>query len=341
MEKRTSLIAFVHIPKTAGGTVINMLGRACSRAALHDAGNVLRDLDRSAKKVTRRPGGWERWERQGGRVTAGHLPYGLFREHLPAETRYITLLREPVDRVLSHYHSHLRPRGTAIDGRRRARGLPLAASVEEALERRLPDVTNLATRFLCGDPSPMGTLPPQALDDAKANLRRFAFVGIQERFDESVVLLQRTLGLGVVPYVNRHISIGRPGVDEIPDEQRKLIVEHNKLDAELFALAQTLFENAVAHAGDGFAAAVEELRALSEQADQAAMETARHWLDRELPLGTAKRKAALFDAAGTAGVSLAALKRVAAQAALRAEPDHEGQMVWTRDSGDTAQRQAN
>jgi len=64
MEKRTSLIAFVHIPKTAGGTVINMLGRACSRAALHDAGNVLRDPDRSAKKVTRRPGGWERWERQ-------------------------------------------------------------------------------------------------------------------------------------------------------------------------------------------------------------------------------------------------------------------------------------
>jgi hypothetical protein len=324
------LIAFVHIPKTAGGTATNMLAGAYSRAAVRDAGNFMRDPDRSAKKVTRRPGGWERWQRKGGRVTVGHLPYGLFREHLPTDTRYITLLRKPVDRVLSHYHGHLRLTGTPRDQRKLERGLVLAASVEDALRMRLPELTNLATRFLCGNPSPMGELPVDALDDAKANLREFAFVGIQERFEESVVLLQRTFSLGLVPYVNRHVSMDRPTVDAIPDEQRALIEEHNRLDAELYSFAQELFEDAVAAADDGFAADVEKLRALSADADRAAIENARDWLDRELPPGSSKPKAALFAAADAAGVSAAALKRVSTQSSVQREPDHTGQMIWTR-----------
>src|SRR4051812_9251716 len=37
------LVAFIHIPKTAGGTAKDMLMRAYSRTALHNAGNYLRD----------------------------------------------------------------------------------------------------------------------------------------------------------------------------------------------------------------------------------------------------------------------------------------------------------
>jgi hypothetical protein len=69
---------------------------------VHDAGNYLRAPEKTVRKVARRPGGWDRWRRAGGRVTIGHVPYALFREHLPADTRYVTFLREPIDRVLSH-----------------------------------------------------------------------------------------------------------------------------------------------------------------------------------------------------------------------------------------------
>jgi hypothetical protein len=258
------LIAFVHIPKTAGATVTTMFSRAYSKAGLDDAGNYMRGPENAARKLTRRPGGWEIWQRRGGRVTAGHVPYRIFREHLPPDALYMTFLREPVDRVLSHYYRHIhRTHAHTSPGPRQDR----AESLEQALvELRLPQVNNLATRFLCGHPSRDDDLAASALDDAKANLRNFAFVGIQERFDESLVLLQRTLGLRAVPYVNRHVSAegGRPLVDEIPDEQRRLIAEFNQLDAELYEFGVALFEKAVAGAGDGFADDVDALRSRSD-----------------------------------------------------------------------------
>jgi hypothetical protein len=310
------LLAFVHIPKTAGGTATTMFARAYSPAAVHDAGNYLRNPETVSNR-TGPPGGWERWHRNGGRVSVGHVPYGVFRRWLPPDTSYMTFLREPVDRVLSHYYRHIHhPELTPTErAERRQEGRATAGSIEEALvELHVPQVTNLATRFLCGDPSPMGELPASALDDAKANLRRFTFVGIQERFEESIVLLQRALGLEPTPYLNRHVSVegGRPTVEEIPAEQRALIEEHNSLDMELYEFGLELFAEAIAAAEDRFAADVERLRALSADANAEANEAARIWLERDAPAG-AVPAGTLRPAAREAGVPIAALKRMVKQ----------------------------
>jgi hypothetical protein len=324
------LIAFVHIPKTAGATVTNMFIRAYSKAGVHPAGNYMTGPVQTETKVTRRPGGWEVWQRKGGRVTVGHVPYRVFRRHLPLDALYMTFLREPVDRVLSHYYRHIHhPHLTPAQRRQaRDRGRERAASLEEALvEMRLPQLTNLATRFLCGHPSRGDELAPSALDDAKAALRNFAFVGIQERFEESLVLLQRMLGLDLVPYMNRHVSVegGRPAVDEIPAEQRALIEEHNRLDLELYRFGLELFEEAVARAGDGLAAESEELLALSTELSDDAIRTTREWLDRELPPGTSKSVSELRTEAKAAGVSLSALKLVMRRLDLRAGREGHGE----------------
>jgi hypothetical protein len=260
------LLAFVHIPKTAGGTVTSMLTAAYSRQAVRDAGNYARA--RAPEKIERKI---KSSLRRGGRVAAGHTPYGAFREYLPPDTRYMTFLREPVDRVLSHYYRHIHRKQSRSPARRqhrletpgKIRTDAKADSLEEALvEMHLPQISNLATRFLCGHPSlPMtAPLPASALRDAKESLREFAFVGIQERVEESLVLLQRMLGLGSIPYRDRHVSSDRPAVDEISDEERALIEEHNQLDAELYRFGLGLFEDAVAAAGERFAAEVAALR---------------------------------------------------------------------------------
>jgi hypothetical protein len=325
------LIAFVHIPKTAGATARNMLAAAYSRAALHDAGNYLTSPERTVTKLKRHAGKWEDWLRKGGRVTAGHVPYWLFREYLPEDTRYMTFLRDPIDRVLSHYYRHIHGPQLSRAERmaRQRRGRNTAGSVTEALtEMQLPELNNLATRFLCGEARLPRSLPASAVDDAKANLRQFAFVGLQERFEESIVLLQRMLGLDLIPYVSRHTNVGRPSLDEIPDADRVLIAHHNELDAELYAFAQEMFEDAVARADGGLAADATRIRALSQDADDEALRHAREWLDRELPAGAGKPKHELLAAANAAGITSAALKRASTDRVRIGRRD--GRTTWTR-----------
>jgi hypothetical protein len=320
------LLAFVHIPKTAGATVISMFAAAYSKDAIRDSGNYFRNPEGTPRKVIRR-------SKAGARVLSGHTPYGLFRAHLPAETRYMTFLREPVDRVLSQYWRHIRRRDPSRAGRtKQRRGKKTRAdSMEEAfIEMRLPEINNLATRLLCGRPSPLGDLPASALDDAKDNLGEFEFVGIQERFDESLVLLQRKLGLGLVTYEDRHVSSDRPTVDEVAEDERALIEEHNQLDTELYRFGLELFEDAVGAAADeGFAADVEALRASSAGANEEAIQYARDWLDRELPVGATRLAVELRLAAKAAGITVPALMEALQVASVEREP-RDGRKAFTR-----------
>ncbi len=118
------------------------------------------------------------------------------------------------------------------------------------------------TRFLWGGETIFGELPPDALDRAKENVASFWFVGIQERLDDSIVLLGRKLGIGLMPYHLRHVNQTRPQLEETSDELRGLIAEHNQLDAELYRFARERFDSE-SPSPEELAADGEELRQLS------------------------------------------------------------------------------
>ena len=327
-----SLIAFVHIPKTAGGTIKSMFDVAYTDAGLYDAGNYFRDREKAISKLDKPERVWEAWREQGGRVMIGHVPYGLMRRHLPTDTRYITFMRDTVDRVLSNYYREFG--GGGDPARRRSapgasprKGRP--GSLEEAMVAlRLPQLNNFATRLLCGEAAPEGDLAPTAVEDAKANLRSFAFVGITERFDESLALLQGKLGLGAVPYQEkRHVNRQRPPIEDTPHEQRELILEHNQLDAELYAYAQDLFEQALAGAGRKFQASVDTVREFGVAADaytEESIERTRAWLEREVPVGSTRSVEELRIAAEQAGITKRTLREASRRLGL------EQTAAWTR-----------
>ena len=124
------------------------------------------------------------------------------------------------------------------------------------------------TRFLWGGESIYGELPPDALDRAKENVADVWFVGFRERLDESIVLLGRKLGIGLMPYYLRHVSTKRPPIEETSRELRELVAEHNSLDVELYRFARELFEQS-APPPDELTDDIAELRRRSVEVTQA------------------------------------------------------------------------
>ena len=253
------LLAFVHIPRTGGGTVSSAISKNYDR--LKSVGNIQKGPEKTRsglENVAAKPGQWQ--------AVGDHVPLGLFRRYLPADTRYMTILRDPVDRVLSHYHFHAQagdPPGSRgavklrglweqlLNNERTELGGPdetislggdTEFSLEEGLKRRICIYDNFMTRFLWGGDSIYGELPPDALERAKDNIADFWFVGFRERLDESIVLLGRKLGIGLMPYYLRHVSTKRPPIEETSRELRALVAEHNALDIELYRFARELFE---------------------------------------------------------------------------------------------------
>lgn len=289
LSELTVPLSFVHIPKAGGGTLTALLTHAYGSGMIRDAGNYARNPEEVAEKARRA-------QKKGfPRALVGHVPYSVFRSYMPQDTLYITMLRETVGRVLSHYYRHLHKRSHSP-------GFPQPESLAHALEMGLPQVTNLSTRLLCDDP--FDKLSDNALDQAKRNIRHFAFVGLRERFDESIVLLQRRLGLTEpVGYgQSRHVTTGeRPTASE---DERQLLLEKNALDVELYAYARELYDEAVSSA-EGLAAEVERQRALNARKlaeDDAALDRVTEWLDRELPPGARRPSEELWAAADAAAI---------------------------------------
>jgi hypothetical protein len=233
-----SLLVFIHIPKTAGTTLGKLLrlhyGDAFGRVNTSGAWSAeeLRDRVRAASA------------KPGVRVLQGHIPFGM-QAVLPDDAQYVTVLRDPVERVLSQYHhlvtrtgkwthAHLPPPSPELD-------------LSECIGPCSYISDNLQTRMLCGMGSRIEPLPEGALEQAKRNLRhRFAWVGTTERFDEFLGLLNGLLGVPAVASDPARVSIGRPQREGLSPDLRALVEETHVLDAELHRYADGLLGEALA-----------------------------------------------------------------------------------------------
>jgi len=85
-------ICFVHIPKTAGSSLRKMLKDNYHPDEVFN-GNTMLDYQDKTKE-----------DMEKYKLFLGHIFYYKALEILPEDTRYITLLRNPVDRVISLYY---------------------------------------------------------------------------------------------------------------------------------------------------------------------------------------------------------------------------------------------
>ena len=152
-------------------------------------------------------------------AVTGHLHYGVHR-HMPQECDYITMLREPVARVVSMYRFILGNPRNWLHDEVVGSGMGLEEFVRRAAD---PSVDNEQTRLIAGvgpgemmargadgrlraPEKPQVAVTENDLARAKQNLDRFLVVGLTERFDESFILIRRALGWRVPMYETHNIS---------------------------------------------------------------------------------------------------------------------------------------
>lgn len=223
------LLVYIHIPKTAGTSLRKLISRRYA-GRFAKTPNTFTHAGEAEERLRALVAG-----DPPPRAIGGHLVFGL-RDVLPADARYLTVLRDPVERTLSHY-GYL---AAARDPDERPHGLLRRSTpyrpnltLEDALADPgyLPD--NLQTRMLVCVRSPFEQLPPDALDRAREHLRSFAHVGVTEQIDDFVA----SLGWDVEPPKRRRVGDQRPARESLTPAQVRAVEEHNALDLELYALA--------------------------------------------------------------------------------------------------------
>jgi hypothetical protein len=234
------LIIFIHIPKTAGSTLLRIMEREYGDAMFHVGPSEPVTIDRLLSLPP------DRLARL--RAVAGHLPFGLH-ELLDRPATYVTLLRDPVERIVSHFAYSARTPASPLHAQVEAAGHDLARYVSEAPAAAY--FNNGQTRLLgATDPRTSAPATQDTLVRAKENLSRyFSVIGTTERFDESLRLMADAFGWSMPPYRREKVSQNRP--ERVTKEQVRAIIERNELDAELYTFAAERLSSAVSSRGGG------------------------------------------------------------------------------------------
>jgi hypothetical protein len=235
-------LTFLHLPKT-GGTTFTTLLRWQYRSLSPEEIRWFATDDPSFEGLRKLP----IEQRARLKVLMGHFPYGIHRS-IPKRCTYVTIIRDPVKRVVSEFRYALTSSTHPMHDTVVSSSMDLEDYV---VGRHSAQTQNALTRQLAGQ-SGEGELTRHDLEIASANLRGFEAVGLTEAFDESMILFKRVLGWSTPFYFSRNVSKRGTNPGNVSDRTISVIRERNVFDAEIYALARSLFGSLVAKYDDGF-----------------------------------------------------------------------------------------
>ncbi len=231
-QKSPKTVIFLHVPKAAGTTLCDIFLRQYKADNIHllDGAN----FDQAQEDFKQLSPA----EKAQIKILMGHMYFGLH-EYLPSPATYVTMLRNPIDRVVSYFHfvqripSH--PDYELIKEK--------SISIEDYCQMGTVNMCNGQTRFLANTQS-SETYSRETLERAKSHLQQyFSVVGIQERFDESLLMLKDELAWKKMPfYYRRNTNRNSSYKQEISNSTRAVLEKYNELDLELYEYVKNIFE---------------------------------------------------------------------------------------------------
>lgn len=235
-------LIYPHIPKTAGTSFLSILEQVYSPAS------TFRTFRGSSENMIREFIDLPDTEKSRYALICGHMNFGLH-VHVPGPSTYVTFVRDPIQRVISHYswikrnQDHFLHDDCASMSLREFVESKITTEIDNGQTRVLAGVANVPP-ILCPLVDSLPDIPfdgcgPDVLEQAKRHLDQMAVVGLVESFDTSLLLMRRVLGWNTMPSrVSLNVDPRRQAERVIDPETLELIRSINILDLELYRYAQ-------------------------------------------------------------------------------------------------------
>jgi hypothetical protein len=231
-DRDSEAVIFLHLPKAAGSTLNRLIEWEYPLFQMYSVDPVFfrwswAHLHRLSRKRLKRT-----------RMFKGHMLFGLH-AILPQPATYITVLREPVDRVISSFYFMRTYKLHPLYWKFKFENWSL-----EDFVRRSPR-ENVQCKIIAGAEYNK-PCTAEICERAKENLvRYFSVVGLSERFEESLALMKLRFGWKLQRYSSFNVTRSRPRKADVPQSTLDLIAEKNALDISLYKCAANIFQSAV------------------------------------------------------------------------------------------------
>ena len=157
------------------------------------------------------------------------------------------MMRDPVERIISVYNY------VKNSPRHKDYNFIQNMSIEDYVKSgRNQFIDNGQTRLLAGRHTslevPFRKINEGHLEQAKENIKsHFILVGLTERYDETLLLLQRMLQWKTPTYSIANAAKREKNTKQLAPKIRELITEYNQLDLQLYHYVSVLFDKQISN----------------------------------------------------------------------------------------------
>lgn len=232
-------LIFLHMPKTAGTTLQDVIDRQFARDTIYNVrGSSIATVQASINRLRAA----HLRCRRGPRCIKGHMPYGLA-EQLSSRATYITMLRDPLERLVSDYFYTINKSSHRQHQWFHSENIGFADYVSR------PDtyIRNLYTALLGADfdwnnLAHWPVVDASSLAVAKQRIDDDVLTCITEHFDASLILLRSRFGWRDIGYERLNVTPGdKTPLPRLPADALALARRDNALDIELYEYARRQF----------------------------------------------------------------------------------------------------
>lgn len=253
---------FVHVSKSAGSTLRSIISRRyrLDHVLYFEPGSPAWIMHTSGRTTLR-----QQIDVANIEIVTGHYPFGLHAV-IPRPCRYYAIIRDPIDRYVSDYYAAVSTPKHHLHETLTKDQFSIWSFLDDAA---LTPGDHLAL-MLAGraDGDPMGTARA-----AVSNIElSFATVAVAERFNESVLLLAKSLGWDVPLYTRRNVAQitadNRAARTAIAAVARERFAHRFAPDRLVHAEANRVLSERIAAEGDAFQTALAAFGELEAEVDR-------------------------------------------------------------------------